>query len=57
MQIETHEILTPAWHQEASNIPNEIQVLNWDLIWSLHYSPNEQIIEMITEIKFAIITY
>ena len=57
MQIETHEILTPAWHQEASNIPNKIQVLNWGLIWSLHYSPDEQIIEMITEIKFAIITY
>ena len=40
---------------EASNIPNEIQVLNWGLIWSLHYSSEEHIIEMITEIKFAII--
>ena len=40
---------------QASNIPNEIQVLNWGLIWSLHYSSDEQIIEMITEIKFAII--
>ena len=40
---------------EASNIPNEIQVLNWGLIWSLYYSSDEQIIEMITEIKFAII--
>ena len=40
---------------EASNIPNEIQVLNWGLIWSLHYSSDEQIIEMITEIKFAIL--
>ena len=40
---------------EASNIPNEIQVLNWGLIWSLRYSSDEQIIEMITEIKFAII--
>ena len=40
---------------EASNIPNEIQVLNWGLIWSLHYSSDEQIIEMITKIKFAIV--
>ena len=40
---------------EASNIPNGIQVLNWGLIWSLHYSSDDQIIEMITEIKFAII--
>ena len=40
---------------EASNISNQIQVLNWGLIWSLHYSSDEQIIEMITEIKFAII--
>ena len=36
-------------------IPNEIQVLNWALIWSFHYSSDEQIIEIITEIKFAII--
>ena len=40
---------------QASNIPNKIQVLNWGLIWSLHYSSDKQIIEMITEIKFAII--
>ena len=40
---------------ETSNIPNEIQVLNWGLIWSLRYSSDEQIIEMITEIKFAMI--
>ena len=40
---------------EAGNIPNEIQVLNWGLIWSFHYSSDEQIIEIITEIKFAII--
>ena len=40
---------------EASNIPNEIQVLNWGLIWSLYYSSDEQIIEMISEFKFAII--
>ena len=40
---------------EASNIPNEIQVLNWGLIWSFHCSSDEQIIEMITEIKSAII--
>ena len=41
--------------QEASNIPNEIQVLNWGLISSFHYSSYEQIIEIIIEIKFAII--
>ena len=40
---------------EASNNPNEIHVLNWGLIWSLRYSSDEEIIEMITEIKFAII--
>ena len=40
---------------EASNIPNEIQASNWRLIWILHYSSDEEIIEMITEIKFAII--
>ena len=40
---------------EASNIPNEIQVLNWGLIWRFHCSHDKQIIEMITEIKFAII--
>ena len=28
---------------------------NWGLIWSLHYSSDEQLIEIITEIKFAII--
>ena len=39
----------------ASNIPNEIQMLNWGLIWSFHYSSEKRIIEIITEIKFAII--
>ena len=39
---------------EASNIPNEIQVLNSGLIWILHHSSNSQIIEMIPEIKLAI---
>ena len=29
--------------------------LNGGLIWSFHYSKDEQIIEIITEIKFAII--
>ena len=29
--------------------------LNWGLIWSFHYSSAEEIIEIITEIKFAII--
>ena len=28
---------------EANNIPNEIQVVNWGLIWSLHYLSDEQI--------------
>ena len=34
---------------EASNIPNEIQVLNRGLILSLYYSSDEQIIEMILQ--------
>ena len=55
MQIS--KILTPAWYR-VSNIPNEIQVLNWGLIWSCHlYSSNERIIEIIIEIKFAIINF
>ena len=47
----SHADLAP----EASNIPNEIQASNWGLIWILHYSSDEEIIEMITEIKFATI--
>ena len=39
---------------EVSNNPIKIRVFNSGLIWILHHSSNNQIIEMITEIKFAI---
>ena len=41
--------------REASNIPIKIRVFNWVLIWILHYSSDKQIIQMVTDIKFAII--
>ena len=47
----SHGSLAP----EASNNPIKIRVLNWALIWILHYSSDDQVIEMIPEIKFAII--
>ena len=46
----SHASLAP----EASNNPIKIRVFNWGLIWVLHYSSDVQIIEMILEIKFAI---
>ena len=39
---------------EVSNNPIKIRVLNSGLISILHHSSNNQIIEMISEIKFAI---
>ena len=39
---------------EVSNNLIKIRVLNSDLIWILHHSFKNQIIEMIPEIKFAI---
>ena len=46
----SHALLTP----EVSNNPIKIWVLNSGLIWILHHSSNNQIIEMIPDIKFAI---
>ena len=40
--------------QGESNNPIKIRVLNSGLIWILHHSSNSQIIEMIPEIKLAI---
>ena len=39
---------------EISNNQIKIQVFNSGLIWILHHSSNNPIIEMIPEIKFAI---
>lgn len=46
----SHASLAP----EESSIPTKIRVFNWVLIWILHYSSDEQIIEMVTDIKLAI---
>ena len=52
MQIGTHvKFSRPS---EVSNNSIKIRVLNSGLIWILHHSSNNQIIEMIPEIKFAI---
>ena len=40
---------------EVSNNPIKIRVFNSGLIWILHHSSNNLIIEMIPENKFAII--
>ena len=45
----SHASLAP----EVSNNPIKIRVLNSGLIWILHHSSKNQIIEMIPEIKFA----
>ena len=39
---------------KASNIPIKIRIFNLHLIWILHHSSDEQIIKMVTDIKFAI---
>jgi len=38
--------------EQYSNI--KIRVFNWVLIWILHCSSDEQIVEMVADIKFAI---
>ena len=51
---ETSEILTPAWHRKAAVFQTKFKL--WTEVWFevFHYSSDERIIEIITEIKFAI---
>ena len=54
MQIDTPVKFSRRLAPEVSSNPIKIRVLNSGLIWILHHSSNSQIIEMIPEIKFAI---
>ena len=54
MQIDTPVNSHASLAQEVSNNPIQIRVLNSGLIWILHHPSNNQIMEMIPEVKFAI---
>ena len=54
---QTREILTPATGSQQNSKRNSGFELELRLDWIMHYSSDEQIIEVITEIQFATINF